>query len=443
MPHSYCPLLLAISLAACGGIATVSASDSDGGTAAPGPIAPPGTPSPPSSPSPPSPPTQTADEPVGPSSEAIATTDVSILYPLPATATIDDFVKPTSAGAQGVLFSKATFDALAGGVTRLEPSAAQPSGYDSLRLISLRLDPCSVRNTTIPGDCRSEVRLVLQALYTKMAGADGDPSSGPAATDGALHVVYDVPAPELDVMMNEILTLKRSNGNLGRVELAPHPILVAQGLKGTFAQGLRSTVLAHLGDARVARVTFFDHQDQGEGHTWAFGAFDRDTSAPGATFTATAIPNVGAIGEVVGGSSAFSTSVATSSANIQATIRPKDDLAELISGYRTTPPANASTLQAQLVTALELENPKLRNVQNADCASCHLAEGAHRVGAEVFGLSTASRFVHSRSLARVDQRTSMTNLHAFGYLRRQVSIMQRTANESVLVAESFTARRAK
>ena len=35
------------------------------------------------------------------------------------------------------------------------------------------------------------------------------------------------------------------------------------------------------------------------------------------------------------------------------------------------------------------------------------------------------------------ERASVTNLHAFGYLHRKVSIMQRTANESAVVADAM------
>src|SRR5699024_9550500 len=136
------------------------------------------------------------------------------------------------------------------------------------------------------GTCKSEVRLVFQAVYDKAAGFENDPVAGSAATDGALHVTYDVPEEELVTMMKELLTLKQANGGLALQQLAPHPILAAQGLGGAFAQGLRNIVLFHLGDARVARVTFFDHNMDPDSDGWRFGIFDRT----GAAFAAVQIP---------------------------------------------------------------------------------------------------------------------------------------------------------
>jgi hypothetical protein len=111
-----------------------------------------------------------------------------------------------------------------------------------------------------------------------------------------------------------------------------------------------------------------------------------------------------------------------------------DRVHALVSGRAPGSPATPE-MQAAMSAALRVENPAIHSAESMDCANCHLAEGAHRIGESLFGLSTATAFQHARSLARVDERTSVTNLHAFGYLQRRVSIMQRTANESVVAAE--------
>ena len=73
------------------------------------------------------------------------------------------------------------------------------------------------------------------------------------------------------------------------------------------------------------------------------------------------------------------------------------------------------------------------------CANCHLAEGARRNGTADYGFGGGQSFTHTRSLAYVREEKTITNLHAFGYLDHKVSVMQRTANESVLVAERMEA----
>jgi hypothetical protein len=107
-----------------------------------------------------------------------------------------------------------------------------------------------------------------------------------------------------------------------------------------------------------------------------------------------------------------------------------ENLEALLGSTGSTVPTGA---QAAFEAAYRAQNPQMHNAENMDCATCHLAEGAQQKG-HALGLTATNGFTHARSLARVDQRTSITNLHAFGYLGRDVAIMQRTANESVIVA---------
>lgn len=428
---SYPALLSALALAAgaCGGIAPSSsgapspaASDSPPGT-----LPAPGDPS--SSASPPVP-----KHPLGPYTGLVATTDVSILYPLPLKAHAADLVRASVVGAHGALLPPSVFETV-------HPSGpldgvSGVSGYGSIGLVSLRLDPCSARGSAgAPGACRSEVRLVFQELYDKVPGEAGDPFAGPAASDGALHVVYDVEEAELLVMLKQILTLKKANGDVGLQLLAPHPILAEQGLSGAFAQGLRDIVLEHVGADRIARVTFFDHRNT-EIDDWTFGVFERAT--PVFPLLAATIPTTDSTTQTFSGSGTGGP-IAQSFAETAQTVPAADSLAPLLGGSRPTPGSpQVATLQPSFDAALRLENPNLRNAETTDCVSCHQAEGARRIG-EIYSLSKASAFKHSRSLGRVDERTSVTNVHAFGYLHRQVSIMQRTANESVIVAERMAA----
>jgi hypothetical protein len=425
-------LVVAIAAAACGGIATSSPGEPSSAV----PRGPNGTTAPaaPGDPSAPRP--SMAPQPVGPYTGTVATTDVSILYPLPAGAESRDFVRPAEAGAHGSLLSRSSLATVLDGRS-LDNLLAGTKDYDALALVSVRLDPCSARGSAgAAGGCRSEVRLVFQALYEKTADAT-DPSVGSAATDGAVHVVYDVPLAELVTMLKQILTLKKANGDGAVQELGPHPILAAQGLGGAFAQGLRAIVLEHAGEDRIGRVTFFDHQNS-EGHTWTFGVFDRTTAGAGALLVATTIPLTDFTTQTIGGSSTVGTFASSFADGMSDT--GAGSLAPLVVSARPLPGgADVASLQPALDAALRVQDPTLHDVETTDCVTCHLAEGARRVGEDVYALSPANVFTHSRSLARVDHRTSVTNLHAFGYLTRDVAVMQRTANESVMVADRMAA----
>jgi hypothetical protein len=417
-------LVLALGGAACGGsVAASPADDVDQGDAPRDPAS--AGPSSPVEPARPPVPKQ----PVGPYTGPVGTTDVSILYPLPRLGDSADFVRPTEIGNHGALLPESAFAAVLGGRPLDQTGGVPASGYGALGLVSMRLDPCSARGGA--GGCRSEVRLVFQALYEKAAGDEAGAVAGTAAADGALHVMYDVPEAELETMMKEVLTLKRANGDLALQELAPHPILAAQGLGGAFAQGLRSIVLYHLGDARIGRITFFDHNFDLDSDGWQFGIFDR----AGGAFAPGKIAHSNEPTQLVAGSST-STPLAESSVSAFSLAESPDSVGKLVDGGRPPPgPAAVIALQPTFEAALRVQNPTLHTAETTDCANCHLAESARLLGESVYGMQSSSAFTHNRSLAYVSQLPTVSNLHAFGYLHRKVSIMHRTANESVIVAD--------
>src|SRR5260221_3924836 len=100
---------------------------------------------------------------------AVEAADVSILYPLPDS--IDLLIQPSEQAAFGQLFPEPLLPTLIGPVDI-------GMSYGDMRLIALRLDPCSARNT-----CSSEVRAIFQPV---VVGADGQLT----VADGAIHVFY-------------------------------------------------------------------------------------------------------------------------------------------------------------------------------------------------------------------------------------------------------------
>lgn len=418
-------ILALASAAACGGaaedVSTGGSPPTLGTPAGPPSTSPtaPGTTTPPGKPPIPA-------QPTGPYSGLVGTTDVSILYPLPTGAESTSFVRPSAVGNHGALFPESMFATALGPSGHLERTTSEhPSGYSALAVIGVRLDPCGARKTL---GCTSEVRLVLQAVAN-------DTTASPPVTvalDGGVHVIYDVPADELVTMQQEILFLKSKNGDVATHELGVHPILKTQGLGGAFADGLKNILLFHLGEARVAKMTFFDHNMDPDSDGWTFANFVRSGSTivqdniPLTTFSQDLLAGTSAIGTPISSSSVFSSSRGI-----------PDEVTEMVAEGTPGMPATPARVAA-FQAALRVENPTKHTAETTTCINCHLAQGATALG-DLMGLDRSSAFTHSRSLARVDQRTSVTNLHAFGYLGRQVSVMQRTANESVRVAESMHA----
>src|SRR5215468_11621972 len=87
---------------------------------------------------------------------AVDAADVSILYPLPDT--LDLLIQPAEQAAFGQLFPEPLFPTVIGPVD-------VGVSYGDMRLIALRLDPCSARK-----GCNPEVRAIFQPVLVDMDG---------------------------------------------------------------------------------------------------------------------------------------------------------------------------------------------------------------------------------------------------------------------------------
>lgn len=364
--------------------------------------------------------------PKGPISDTVATSDVSILVPLPTDGTGDGLLRANARGPLGELLPRTVLETDLG-TTSLD-FEGQGSGYDALRVVGVRLDPCSARSAGSSCD-EAEVRLVMQAL-TK------DPSGRAVYTDGGVHVIYDVPASDLFDMLLEVLTAKNENGNLGSAVLGPHPILMAQGLTGAFAERLRTIVLRHVGATRLVKVTVFNHGNLDE-DAWTFAAVEK----VGEAFVKASIgAHRSETSQTVVGSSATG-EISTTRASAYPALGV-DAVDPLVGGAHAAPGTpEALALSAAFEAAVRVDNPTAHTTETTTCANCHLAEGARRLGEGLYAFQSPNVYRSPRTGLPVpaprDERTSVTNLHAFGYLGRQVSISQRTANESEQVAWRF------
>jgi hypothetical protein len=380
---------------------------------------------------------EAAPEPVAPISPYtgdVSTNDVSILFPLPAESEPHSVIVATESGKHGELLPKAFFDTVVPGGALDRTSSLHSSGYDDLAMMSLRLDHCSARKG--PGTCTSEVRAVFQAIYLKTGTEpDGDPTKGLAAQDGALHVVYDIGEAELVVMMKQILTLRKKHGDKTSPVLGPYPNLAQGGFAAAQTYfGLRDIFVEHLGANRIARVTVFDHNMDPDSDGWTFAMFDR----AGSTLARKKIPMLDGEMATVGGSSAFQGPLRETSA-FTFTPGNTDSVEPLVMAGRPEKlelePQAATALQQAFEAAIRVQNPTIHNAETTDCANCHLAEGAHLIGENVYAMKATTQFTAPGGTSYVLDRASVTNLHAFGYLHRKISIMQRTANESTVVRD--------
>jgi hypothetical protein len=335
----------------------------------------------------------------------VASADVSILYPIDAMTGRDQLIGGAEVGQYGPLLGADLLASLGSG------------GFSDLRLVSVRLDPCAAH-----GNCGSEVRVVWQPVLAQ-GGAD----------DGAVHAIYAVPADELERLLEQILTLKAMYGagvSYGD-SLGVQPILAATGLDGGFARGLHALWLAHLGQERITRATFLVHMNL-DGDFWQFKRFDRQGDAM------VAVDVVGTSSPVtmVSGSSALADTLGAIGASVE--VMPTvPAMIPIVSGGR--PSQATAELSDAFAAAIATLDPTRHNSEDTDCVSCHVAEGARSIGVREYGFVDAGAFANARSLTYVRAGSAITNFHAFGYLGTSISVMQRTANESALVADRMQA----
>lgn len=334
--------------------------------------------------------------------------DVSILYPLPASR--DQMISPDEQAAFGQLFPEPWF-----------PTAIGPvdvgTSYQDMRLVALRLDPCSARKS-----CTPEVRAIFQPV---VLGPGGELTVG----DGAIHVFYGLPEGELVLFLENILALKKAHGAgiaYGRA-LGPHPILVATGLDGEFARGLHALVLQHLGDARIERFTELNHQVPGRDR-WDFYLFERVE----ADLVRHDIATTGSDEQQVTGTHTDPLLVGGI-----ASVSPTLDSPVVAVVDEARPVAVTEAIRTGFARAVALQDPTKETSESIDCVSCHLAEGARHVGATEYGLTTTAAFQSERSLEYRRDIRAVTNLHMFAYVGRSVSVSQRVANESAVTAAAM------
>jgi hypothetical protein len=339
---------------------------------------------------------------------AVEAADVSILYPLPDT--IDQLVQPSEQAAFGQLFPEPLFPTVIGPVDI-------GTSYLDMRLIALRLDPCSARKS-----CNAEVRAIFQPV---VIGPGGELT----VADGAIHVFYGMPQAELVAVLKQILVLKKAHG--GGIaygdKLGPQPILLATGLDGEFARELHTLVLDHLGESRIERFTEFNHQVPLRDR-WDFYRFERVAGDLVRQDIATTTANEQ---QVTG------TQTDPLDAGGIAMVAPQLDSPVVAIVDENRPADVTDAIRDGFSRAVELQDPTKQTSESIDCVSCHLAEGARRVGSTEYGLTTTAAFQSDRSLAYQRDIGAVTDLHMFAYVGRYVSVTQRVANESAVTAEAM------
>ncbi|HEY4183369.1 MAG TPA: hypothetical protein VGM90_41380 [Kofleriaceae bacterium] len=356
--------------------------------------------------------------------------DLTIVVPLAASqAELDaGYLKASDGGTTPLLPKKLYTDLFPDPTGPLNPGADVKMRYANLRVVAVRFDPCfaNVGPVVDASTCDNQIRLVFQSL---------DYADGATAVDGAVHAFYRVPRAELTQIIQDVITLRKANGQTTAMgPLAPHPLLVKQGLDGAFGKGLRAIILAHASSKNLIRFTHFESANLQT--VWNFSGFDIS-----GTTTQTAkpmvIPTMPSHGTGAGFFQGFAAPMAGG-------FTPESTSADSISLLVNATKAKAATKtkqKAAYAAALRIENPNFHSPNTIDCASCHLAQPARLlVGDDVLGLSATdnpnlfardAKYVSARSMKQTTSlRDQPLNVHMLSYRGDQLMIGQRVINET-------------
>jgi hypothetical protein len=355
--------------------------------------------------------------------------DVSILFPL--TGPPSSYLGASAQGRGGVLVTPELYDAVDGiGATD------QRTAYGDLHVVAMRLDPCFASQTP----CENQLRLIFQQVTT----VDGKTT----AADSGMHVFYRISREDLEAMTASIQALREASAPGERLGgLAPHPIMVREGLDGPMASGVRALILQYAGSSEITRITSFS---LGNTNLWNFFAFDvNDPSTASVSFRD--VPTIeGGLSPSFqrgdGGGPAESNDVRGTFAPITSSPDGFAPLADETSAAAMTPDARRAAFDG----LVRVDHPAKSTPETIDCASCHLATPVATMIAEpIYGLverddqdafHADGTFVLPSEMAPTFLYGAQPfNLHAFSYVGADPAINQRVVNETAAIVAALDA----
>lgn len=352
--------------------------------------------------------------------------DVSILYPLPE---LEDWEDLISAEEAPELLPYSVFD-----LAKFLINQPNERTYPTLRVVGVRVDPCFTEGAG-PVRCQPQIRFVWQPLVKS--------DQGTSTLDASVHAFFHLSEQELEELVTSLRLLRQDLPSSTMSTLGVHPILTAQGLKGTYAVGLRRLLLKTIEGKKIQRMTFM--KLKGVDDMWFFGGFD----LKGGKYEAIRIP---LLDNVVEQEFINSLAMRPRPTQFQGGIFPASELEpsmELIArdslyGEDLT----EEQIRSMVRSIASFENPQKHNPGTLDCVSCHLTRAM---------LTWADRRFPAWDLQQEYQKAkyqssefdltdhgdlkAQTNvLRMFGYFERTPLVAPRTLNESVEVMKQLSTR---
>jgi len=363
----------------------------------------------------PSPPLVTSGADAGPPLPALGMNDVSVLVPVPASPKTVGPLRPRDAGEKGELLPQKVYDE----IPKFGVEPAEGLEYARMRVVAIRFDGC------FPGKagCEAQIRLVMQPITDQGA-----------TLDSAIHLFYALTEAELAEVVVGLRHLRTLAPEVQDAPLDVHAALVAQGIEGPYATGLRDLVLRFAGDENLVRMTFFLRAPPRQ-EEWFFGGFDR----VGGVLQRMNIVGVGKGNQRVDrpATAAGFTYVFTPAG------KTPEDISVLLS-TETSKAASPDALAKAHAAVARIENPNKHGPDALPCAGCHVttvlaAHAKESAGVDVTKLPDA--FASTRDLTvRGEAAKTPSSLRAFGWFGKAPMIGVRVVNETAAVVDDLESR---
>jgi hypothetical protein len=305
----------------------------------------------------------------------------------------------------------------------------------------MRIDPCfaSLDPDPLGAGCTAQLRLIFQEVtfQPRLEGPNGVVTSGVFAFDSGLHAFYTLSRAQALALARSLVDLRVTNesgDDLGR--LAPHPIMVRQGLAGPMSQGVQRLILEYAGEQNLVRAAMSGFAGAGSLMVWEFSAFDID----GGNATPRPIPTLGSDGESAFGDAVLSGVLTGADVYVMFGRTSASDLDFTPLGNHPTN-LSPSDLQAALDALVRVDNPRDSSPETVNCSACHMADPIESfVAMPVFGFDeAASPLAFKPDGQPTGIPNDFPNLHSFSYGGTQPSISRRVVNETAAVVEYLNA----
>jgi hypothetical protein len=349
---------------------------------------------------------------------ALGPNDISRLLPLPRNeAERELMLSPDSQGKGGSLLPLSIFQAL----PQIVSDRDQEFLYQTaLRVVGIRFDPCFQEKEE---PCRRQIRMIWQPVVNE---------SGWTTLDASIHTFYEF-SPLVWARIFSELTLLPSEG---AAHLQVSPQISRESLAGPTWKKLARLVLQFAGEESLIRATSFSVNPLG--NRWFFAGLD----IQGTNFKPIKIARL------EGAAQAYATQLGTvGQVEFRAAMNPApasdlEFLALLKDSWRARENLTLPQLVEATRSALAIENPRLTNPGNVDCASCHVAHVVPTWALRNLQLDWGKTFAREMFRAGPNGVPPLSEgdanvLRAFGYFRDKAVVSRRVDNETSLILESF------